>query len=452
MKKWLFLFCPILAFSQVTLRVTSIPSSTPLGSSIYMAGTVNNWNPASAAHILAADGQGNYLITIPEGTGTVSYKFTRGSWSTVEGNANGGFLPDRTFTFTGSPQTINLTIQSWEDLGGGTAAANVSILSNNFEMPQLSTTRRIWLYLPPDYATTAKHYPVLYMQDGQNLFNAQTSFSGEWQVDETLNELFANGDYGAIVVGIDNGGATRLDEYSPWNNPAYGGGDGAAYIDFVANTLKPYIDANYRTLPQPQFNALIGSSMGALISTYGALAHGDKFQKVGSMSPAYWFALNDLNSYITGGSFDLSNHRMYFVAGTNESATMVSHCNQIVANLQAKGMTSANTFTLYDPAGTHSENFWRGQFGALYQWLFAQEQLGKPMPGAESTQIIQLASGELMAGQLQSTIDFLIVDVSGKIVGKISVDNGITSLPKLAAGLYFLRSESYPVVKVFIGG
>lgn len=452
MKSLLLFLCPMLAFSQVTLRVTSIPSSTPVGSSIYMAGTINNWNPGSAAHILTPDGQGNYLITIPEGTGTVSYKFTRGSWGTVEGNATGGYLPDRTFTFTGLPQIINLTIQTWEDLGSGTAAANVSILSNNFEIPQLNTTRRIWLYLPPDYATTTKHYPVLYMQDGQNLFNAQTSFSGEWQVDETLNELFANGDYGAIVVGIDNGGATRLDEYSPWNNPEYGGGDGAAYIDFVGNTLKPYIDANYRTLPQPQFNALIGSSMGALISTYGALAHADKFQKVGSMSPAYWFALTDLSGYINGGSFDLSNHRMYFVAGTNESATMVSHCNQVVANLQAKGMTSANTFTLYDPAGTHSENFWRAKFGALYQWLFAEEQLGKQMPDAEEPQIIQSASGEIMACRLQSPIDFLIIDVSGKTVGKISIDNGVTSLPKLAAGIYLLQSESLRIIKVFIRG
>jgi alpha-glucosidase len=167
-------------------------------------------------------------------------------------------LPDRTFTFTGQPQTLNLTILSWEDVGGtnSTAAANVSILNTQFWMPELNRSRRIWLYLPPDYATSTKHYPVIYMKDGQNLFDAVTSFSGEWQVDETLNTLFANGDYGAIVVGIDNGGAERLNEYSPWNNPQYGGGQGALYMDFVAETLKPFIDANYRTLPQGATTAL----------------------------------------------------------------------------------------------------------------------------------------------------------------------------------------------------
>lgn len=153
-------------------------------------------------------------------------------------------------------------------------------------MPQLDRNRKIWLYLPPDYSTSTKNYPVLYMQDGQNLFDNATSFAGEWQVDETLNSLFAGGDYGAIVVGIENGGGERLNEYSPWNNPSYGGGLGDQYVAFLANTLKPYIDANYRTRPEPQFNALIGSSMGALISTYGATEFPNIFRKVGSLSPA----------------------------------------------------------------------------------------------------------------------------------------------------------------------
>ncbi|MDV7392611.1 alpha/beta hydrolase-fold protein, partial [Arthrospira platensis SPKY1] len=168
-----------------------------------------------------------------------------------EGNANGGFLPNRTFNFTGNPQTLNLSILTWEDLGGGsnsTAAANVQIMNNAFFMPQLNRSRRIWVYLPPDYNTSNKHYPVIYMKDGQNLFDQATSFSGEWQVDETLNTLFNQGDYGAIVVGIDNGGSERLNEYSPWVNAQYGGGQGNAYMAFVAETLKPHIDANFRTL------------------------------------------------------------------------------------------------------------------------------------------------------------------------------------------------------------
>jgi alpha-glucosidase len=196
-----------------------------------MIGSLNGWNETNTQFILQPDGFGARVITIPEGTGTVSYKFTRGvSWSTVEGNATGGFLPNRSFTYTGSPQTINLTIQSWEDISGSgtnsTAAANVQILNNSFFMPQLNRNRKVWIYLPPDYYTSTKTYPVLYMQDGQNLFDNATSFSGEWQVDETLNTLYNQGNYGAIVVGIDNGGSNRLNEYSPWVNPSFGGGQG----------------------------------------------------------------------------------------------------------------------------------------------------------------------------------------------------------------------------------
>jgi len=183
MRKYYFLlglFLPLIGFSQVTLRITSIPTNTPAGASIYFAGSTNGWNSGDTNSILQPDGFGAYEIVIPQGTGTVEYKFTRGSWATVEGNASGGYLPNRSFTFTGSPQTINLTIQSWEDISGSgsnsTAAANVQILSPSFFIAQLNRNRRIWLYLPPDYHTTTKTYPVLYMKDGQNLFDNATSF------------------------------------------------------------------------------------------------------------------------------------------------------------------------------------------------------------------------------------------------------------------------------------
>jgi predicted alpha/beta superfamily hydrolase len=375
MKKILFLLCPMLAVSQVTLRVTSIPANTPVGSTIFMAGTVNGWNPSHADYALTAR-DGIYTITIPEGTGTVEYKFTRGDWETAEANATGGHLPNRNFTFNGKPQTIDLTIQSWQTPAKSTAAANVSILDDAFAVPQLNTTRRIWLYLPPDYDTSTKRYPVLYMHDGQNLFDAKTSFSGEWGVDETLNELFEKGDYGAIVVGIDNGGPERLNEYSPWSNAEYAaGGKGAAYMEFVAGTLKPYIDANYRTRPEPQFNALIGSSMGGLISTYGALQHPKKFLKIGSLSPAYWFALDAFKDYISGRKVDVSAHRIFVLAGTNEWPKMVETTDPIVESLQKKGVKPNNLQMLYDPQGTHTEAFWQANFGRVYQWLFADVKL-----------------------------------------------------------------------------
>lgn len=446
----LFLFTFVSA--QVTLKINSFPTNTPSDAVIYFAGSINNWNPGNTNFIMQSDGLGSKLIVIPEGVGTVSYKFTRGSWATVEGNATGNFLPDRSFTFTGNPQTINLTVQSWEDLGGSannsTAAANVSVLNSTFYMPQLDRNRKIWIYLPPDYNTTTKNYPVLYMQDGQNLFDDATSFAGEWHVDETLNTLHAQGDFGAIVIGIENGGGLRIDEYSPWINPNYGGGEGDLYAQFIAETLKPYVDANYRTLTSSNFNALIGSSLGANISVYTATKYPQFFSKIGIFSPAFWFSLSDFNNNISTTNNDLSDLRMYFVAGLNESSTMVANINNIKNNFLAKNVTPSNIFTKIDSFGTHTESYWSGEFSAAYLWLFQEVNLDTTIFQKQVFTYFQNSAGILNIDGLSAPSDFSLFTIQGKKLTTILLSNGENNLPaSLSKGIYFLKSEKNPSLK-----
>ncbi|MBV6655616.1 MAG: alpha/beta hydrolase, partial [Mameliella sp.] len=237
------LFCVfwVSSFAQVTFTITSIPENTPEDATIYAAGNFNSWNDGNADYALTAEADGTYTLTFEPAPGTLEFKFTRGSWATVEGNATGGYLPNRTLNYEGGTLEVDLEILSWEgdSPATSTAADNVFLLDEDFYMPQLDRNRRIWIYLPPDYNTSDATYPVLYMHDGQNLFDAATAAFGEWEVDESLNALFQDGDPGVIVVGIDNGGGLRLNEYSPWINPSYGGGEGAAYVDFIVETLKP---------------------------------------------------------------------------------------------------------------------------------------------------------------------------------------------------------------------
>lgn len=448
MRKYLLLFVlsSTFLFSQVTLKITSIPTNTPTASTIYVAGSFNGWNQSSTP--MVSDGNGNFVYTVPEGSGIAEYKFTRGSWSTVEGNATGNYLPNRTFTFSGTAQTLNLTIQSWEDLGAGnpsTAASNVHIMSNSFFMPQLNRNRKIWIYLPPDYQTSTKTYPVIYMQDGQNLFDNATSFSGEWQIDETLNNLFSQGDYGAIVVGIENGGSNRINEYTPWNNPQYGGGEGDQYMQFIAETLKPYVDSNYRTKSGAEYNALIGSSLGALISNYGGVKYSGVFSKIGSFSPAYWIVRDQFNNYIQTSTANLSNMRIYFVAGSNESSTMASDIETVKNNLQAKGLKSTNTLVKLDSYGQHNENYWKGEFAAAYKWIFQNTALQVDNISKKKISVV-LEKGNLLVNGLDKNLPAEILDYSGRTVECIILKNGWNKLKHdLKKGSYLLKTPNESV-------
>jgi predicted alpha/beta superfamily hydrolase len=250
---------------------------------------------------------------------------------------------------------------------------NVQLVSATFEMPQLKRTRRVWIYLPNDYAANpAKRYPVLYMHDGQNVFDACTSFAGEWGVDETLSELQQQGldASGSIVVAVDHGGTERLNELSPWRNLKLGGGQGDQYVDFLVKTLKPYIDVHYRTLPGREFTGIAGSSMGGLISTYAALKYPNVYSKVGVFSPAFWFAEKSFLQYLRQHPAN-PDTRFYFVCGTTEGGNMVPLMQATHDALARGGVLAANLSFNPRPDGQHSEWFWRREFSAAYRWLMA---------------------------------------------------------------------------------
>ena len=365
------LLVPLYLLAQLTLKVTSVPENTPIEDDIYATGTFNNWDPQNDNFILTNNGDGTYEIAITTAPGEVKFKFTRGGWNTVEGNAQGNFQPDHVVNYQGGAQTVELPILSWEDLAGNnsTAAGNVTILSESFYMPQLNKNRRIWVYLPPDYQVSNKSYPVLYIHDGQNVFDAATSFSGEWEVDESLNSLFEDGDEGIIVVAIDNGGASRFDEYSPWVHPQYGGGQGDEYMAFLVETLKPHIDANYRTRPEREHTGLMGSSMGGLISLYGAIQYQEVFSKAGVFSPAFWVAPEAYTHVTSTGKQE--DMRIYLLAGEQESESMVPDMQQMYNTLLEAGFDESELFFNTHADGQHSEWYWAREFPGAYIWLYS---------------------------------------------------------------------------------
>ncbi|MDX1829692.1 MAG: alpha/beta hydrolase-fold protein [Lutibacter sp.] len=250
-----------------------------------------------------------------------------------------------------------------------TAAKNVSILKKEFVIQNLNNiSHKIWVYLPPNYTKTSKKFPVIYMHDAQNLFDNATSYIGEWQVDETLNKLFEKTGKGFIVVGIENGGNERINEYTPWKNKKYGGGKGEIYIDFIVHTLKPYIDANYRTKKQAKQTALIGSSLGGLISYYGGLKYSNIFGKIGALSTSFWFSNKVID--FTKKFGNTSKIKLYLYVGGKEGESMDSDTKNMKNLLIATGFPVNNLKIGINPNGKHNEATWKNEFLKIISWLY----------------------------------------------------------------------------------
>ena len=246
------------------------------------------------------------------------------------------------------------------------SSASKQISTFTIDAPQLKITKKIWVYLPKNYYASTRKYPVIYMHDAQNLFDATTSFAGEWNVDETLDSISAQ----VIVIGIENGGDKRIEELTPFINTKYGGGKAAAYLDFIVTTLKPKIDATYRTKTNSKNTAIIGSSLGGLVSFYAALKYPKVFGKVGCFSPAFWFNRKELNELLAKTK-DFKT-KIYFLCGDNEGDpdaipdmkniehwvnTKRCECLKLNREVIVKG-------------GQHNEKLWREHFKKAYIWLF----------------------------------------------------------------------------------
>ena len=368
--------------AQAVLKITRVPASTPPADTLFVAGSFNGWNPHNPRFALRKNNDGSYQISMPLSAAPAEYKFTRGGWSTAEINERNQPIANRKADLSTACE-ITHQVAAWDDQSGTastplkhTASPQVHVLAPAFAMPQLGRTRRVLVYLPADYAMQPKRrYPVLYLHDGQNVFDAATSFGGEWGIDETLDQLRKAGQdaTGSIVVAVDNGNEFRSDEYIPWRSvglkgQAHQGGQGGAYVDFLARTLKPYVDAHYRTRPDAAHTGIAGSSLGGLISVYAALKYPRVFGEVGAFSPAFWVCNDSLKAYAKAHPV-ARTARFYFVCGPKESETMLPLMAQWRDELRAEGVPAANLSFKAPADGEHKEWFWRREFPAAYRFL-----------------------------------------------------------------------------------
>ncbi|MEA2076489.1 MAG: alpha/beta hydrolase-fold protein [Candidatus Marinimicrobia bacterium] len=353
-----------------------VPETTPEDAEIFVAGNFNMWNPADPAYKLIRVKPGIYTKVFNIFIDEIEFKFTMGSWNDVEVLLNGENRGNRQEKLKRDFVKKIYEIQMWhehekiENISG-----DVRIIEN-FEMPQLKRNRRIWIYLPPGYEASEECYPVLYMHDGQNLFNDATSFSGEWGVDETLERLISSRKINKlIVVGIENHPEYRLNEYSPYLFE-YSGlkirPQASEYADFIVETLKPFIDGNYRTKPSREHTAIAGSSMGGLVSVYIGVKYQSVFSKVGALSSSFGVCKSDLVKFINEHPKEYPM-RFWLDMGSKEMGNMDLNEYQIPiknALIDAGWQKRKEVKFLIFQGAEHNETYWRNRFDKVLKYLF----------------------------------------------------------------------------------
>ena len=363
-----------------------VPPETPPDQTLFLSGDtpeLGTWDAAGVPMHRGDDGRYHATVDLLSGI-PHKFKVTRGTWGTVERGENGADIPDH--PFTGEPgQVVESTVLTWVDAGksipGKVTLTGNFRLHKKFESKLLGNSRTIIVYLPPDYESAGdRHYPVLYMQDGQNLFDSSTAFAGvEWCVDETAQNLIGQKKIQpVIIVGIYNS-PDRTAEFTPFDKtPAGDPGRGVLYGRFIAEEVKPMIDHAYRTLPDRANTAIAGSSMGGLIALSVARDHHDVFRNVAVLDPWLRDSQHSLFDFWKDDKW-MKDTRFYVDMGTKGGAlypsdTEVQDLNQLAERFDAAGLKKGTDFTATIIDGAeHNESAWQKRVGDFLTFLYSKK-------------------------------------------------------------------------------
>jgi metallo-beta-lactamase class B len=384
-QSWLFL-CLILqkTYAQhiVRIEIAQLPEQHA-EETVFITGNFNGWMPAQPALQMRKSSSGAYTIVLNDiHDGLLEFKFNRGNWQKLECTPEGRLVNPHQVIIR-SDTLIRTAIHAWrDDHPVSTASSQVHLLDSAFFMPQLKEYRGIRIYLPENYSSSSKRYPVLYMHDGQDLFDEATSEGRigpvEWGVDETIDRSGKD----CIVVAIDHAAdkSRRIREYYVHPNHQYDTVYGKDYLRFIVETLKPYVDKRYRTLPGQSTTFMAGSSMGGLLTLYAGLLYPDIFGALGVFSPSIW--LDEGNSYkeiaaIKPGKA-YTEQRYYFYGGGSENrkkpdgsfVEMSADVNLTIDALQKK--VNPEIKPAVNPEGRHGQWYWGLAFPGFYEWLMQE--------------------------------------------------------------------------------
>lgn len=343
---------------------------------VYISGNFNDWKTQDPHFLMHKLGKGQYEFSFPaskEFQGELVYKFTKGDWSEVEIDRYGNRTPNR--IWDDEKESKIEKVAKWRKNWlpyRPSQLPKIHLISEEFEIPQLNKTRKIWALLPHDYDLSEETYPVLYLQDAQNLFNEEAEF-GNWQIDKKLAVMSDYGIGKIIIIAVEHGESERLQEYNV-GKTLLGKGNGKQYIRFLTDTLKPFVDKTFRTKPEREFTGVGGSSMGGLVSIFSGLIYPEVFGKLMVFSPSLWVIPKIKLGFLD--FFDPMETRLYLYAGGDESETMLEHVKKFRKRLLKRESLQGKMKVRLsiNEEGKHNEKYWSDEFPKAIEWLFYSDK------------------------------------------------------------------------------
>jgi len=371
--------------------IVRVPKLTPEGSKIYISGNhklLGGWKGGEVELVKLAPYTYQFSANIDSET-KLEFKFTRGSFSTVEKDPEGFEMQNRVLMVC--PQSYNkitCEISSWADIKTANDTLEafskaghevLNIIGNyelikNFKSEYLSHTRSVAVYLPDGYNDSGsgkKRYPVLYMHDGNNLFDPYIShLDCDWGLDETIHKLASSHQINDIIVVAIYNTPDRANEYTPFRSEEYGGGGGESYSKFIIDELKPYIDDRFRTLKTARDTAIGGASFGGIISLYIGLSHPEVFSSMIAISPSLWWADGELARWAAARKINLKKTKIWVDMGLIEGDEALRHSRNFAEEMRKAFPDFANFRYEEFPNAPHNAVAWGKRFHLPLSFIF----------------------------------------------------------------------------------
>lgn len=355
---------------RINLKI-SLKTEIPESDHIYITGSLpelGNWSPTGRR--LEYNKVGECFIELNARPGSIiEYKITRGSWKT-QGIYDPQIVPPDNLVIEANHDCdVQIDIVGWLDQRQieNDPVQGRLIDSKEFACHGLSYQRAVQVWLPESYQDSGKPSAVIYMHDGQNLFEPARAFAGvDWKVDETISRLLKNDDLRpCIVVGIPNS-PDRMQELNLYTEK------GKAYAEFVCNEIKPWVESNFNVSNQAIDNALIGSSMGGLMSFQMLYAYDQNFSMAGCLSSAFQKTNGKIFNDFMKRRFKPLNARLYLDAGEYEPPIARGYF-EMMKLLKDRGFIEGhNLMGYYEEKATHCEARWAGRLPLAIKFLLGK--------------------------------------------------------------------------------